>query len=119
MNPLSVSRIAQVSLWIAALLLVLAQFAFPRVSTGGGWCLPYFDAPLEMGYPSYQFTGYGFPIQFVTVAKQECFSQKSVSLEWFPPGILIDSVLPGIVLYVWYRLNRRYQKRNHGNVEEK
>jgi fucose 4-O-acetylase-like acetyltransferase len=108
MNQVPTSRIISACLLTFIALLVIAQFAFPQVSAGGGWCMPSFDAPTELGHPSYQFRTYGFPVQFVTLATEECFSEQSSTLEWFFPGIVIDSLLSGIILYVWVRQNRRY-----------
>ena len=73
--------------------------------------MPSLDAPTELGHPSYQFTSYGIPIELVIVAKESCISRQSTTFEWFFPGLVIDSLLLGIVLYVWYRQNRGYRKR--------
>jgi hypothetical protein len=119
MNRLRFSRIVSIGLLTFVTLLVVAQFAFQQISVGGGWCTPYLDAPIEMGHPAYQFTSYGFPVQLVTVVKEECFSEPTTTYEFFFPGIVIDSLLLGIVLYVWYRRNRRYRELMDVNDQEK
>lgn len=105
MNRFQISSIISASLLIMAGLFVLAQFYVQRIGSGGGWCTPYLDAPQELGHPAYEYVSYGFPISFVTVAKENCFSQQSTTYEWFLPGIGVDGLLLGMIMFLW--LQRR------------
>lgn len=119
MNPTRTSTIISIGLLSFAIILIAAQFMFQQISTGGGWCKPSLDAPAEQGFYAYQFTRYGFPVSFITVVKEECFSEPSITYEWFPPGIVIDGLLPGIVLYVWFQQKQRYKNVNETSGQEK
>lgn len=98
MNRFRISSIISASLLIVAGLFVLSQFYVQRIGSGGGWCSPYLDAPQELGHPAYEFVSYGFPISFVTIAKENCFSLQSSTYEWSVPGITIDGLLLGIIV---------------------
>ena len=93
---------------VVVLLFLLMQFVFVRASSGGGWCSPYLDAPTELGHPAYQFSRYGFPIEFLTVAKEDCFTAQSTTYEWDPIGLIVDgTLLVLLALPLWrYALTR-------------
>jgi hypothetical protein len=92
MNRPTPKTIRIFSIFIAALF-ILAQFAIITVSSTGAWCSPYLGAPTEKGHPVYQFNGYGFPLVFVTIVKEDCFQAQSTSYEWSPIGLGMDGLL--------------------------
>jgi hypothetical protein len=85
------------------LLFVLAQFAFLRVSSGGAWCSPYLGAPQELGHPAYQFSGYGFPVELLSIVKDECFTEKSTTYEWNPIGLIVNGMILVLLAFPFWR----------------
>ena len=110
MNQLRTSKIVSTGLIVLVALLILAQVSFREIRSGGGWCSPYLDAPLELGHPARQFVSYGFPIPFVTVIKDNCFSAQSTTYEWFFPGIVIDGFL--LLGMIWLISSQRVHKKS-------
>ena len=92
MNRPTPKTIRIFSIFIAALF-ILAQFAIITVSASGAWCSPYLGAPTEKGHPVYQFNGYGFPLVFVTIVREDCFQAQSTSYKWSPIGLGVDGLL--------------------------
>ena len=86
---------------------VLIQL-FKTTSFNGAWCSPYLGAPVELGHPAYQLTSYGFPFPFVTAARQDCFTAQSITYEWSPIGVGVDSVILLLLAYpFWARFLRK------------
>jgi len=82
-------------------LFILTQFISRTPSSGGAWCAPYLGAPVELGHPAYQFADYGFPLPFVTVVKEDCFTAQSTTYEW-SPGLGVDILLLVLLAYpIW------------------
>ncbi len=110
MNKLRTSKMISMNLMIFAAVFLLAQFGFQRIESGGAWCTPYLDAPTELGHFVYRFVSYGFPMPFVTIAKENCFSQQSTTYEWFLPGVTLDSLLLGLLLLLGFRRLRKMEE---------
>jgi hypothetical protein len=89
-------------------LFILAQLVITSVGNGGPWCSPSLTAPHDDGHPFYQFTGYGFPFPFVTVAREDCFQAQSTNYEWSPISLGVDGLLLILVAApLWAGLLRR------------
>ena len=72
---------------------ILAQLLITTTWNGGPWCSPSLTAPHTEGHLYYQYTGYGFPLVFVTVVKEDCFQAQSTSYEWSLIGLAVDGLL--------------------------
>lgn len=94
------------SLFLATLF-ILSQFISRTTFSGGAWCAPYLGAPVELGHPAYQFVDYGFPLPFVTVVKENCFTAQSTKYEW-SPGLGVDILLLLLLAYpIWSGFMRK------------
>jgi hypothetical protein len=101
MNMKSRKAITTFSILLVTLF-ILAQFVFSTTSSGGGWCSPYLGAPVGLGHSLYQYIYYGFPISFVTSARENCFTAQSTTLEWSPVGLGVDGLLLVLIAYpIW------------------
>ena len=92
MNRPTLKTIRIFSIVIVALF-ILAQLLITTGGNGGPWCSPSLTAPHAEGHLFYQFTGYGFPLPFVTIVKEDCFQAQSTAYEWSPVGLAVDGLL--------------------------
>ncbi|MBE0669895.1 MAG: hypothetical protein IH588_04840 [Anaerolineales bacterium] len=92
------------------ILFISAQFYLKTTSEGGAWCSPYLGAPTELGHSAYQFVGYGFPMQSVTVVNEICSEESSTTYEWSPIGLGVDIlILAAISCPVWLSIYKKKQ----------
>ncbi len=89
------------SIFLAALF-ILAQFVFKHTGFMGPWCSPTLTAPHELGHPFYEYADYGFPIPAMEVLTNICAEPSSITYNWLPIGLGVDSLLLVLLLYpIW------------------
>ncbi|MBL8103810.1 MAG: hypothetical protein JNM02_14855 [Anaerolineales bacterium] len=100
----------EISIFLTTLF-IAAQFYLKTTSEGGAWCSPYLGAPTELGHSAFQFVGYGFPMQSVTVVNEICSEETSTTYEWSPIGLSVNIfILATISCPVWLIIHKKNNK---------
>ena len=78
-------------------LFLLCQFLLRTSYWGGGLCTPKLVNPSDPipadSYPLYTRTEFGFPLQFIAVTHDGCFSDRKTEIEWNVPLLLVDILI--------------------------
>jgi hypothetical protein len=109
---LDLARLRWILIMFIITLFAILQLLFQESGWAGGACVRSLTEPDEEAQASYEWTGIGFPLQYVSITEDGCFENRTTTVEWHFLELLIDVLVFASIGFILYKTTLRYQRVN-------
>jgi hypothetical protein len=89
-------------------LAAIFQLLLQENGSAGGACVRSLTEPEQEAQAFSEWTGIGYPLQYLSITEEGCFENRTTLFEWRPGAILVDVLIfvcVGLIVYsvtMWY-----------------
>jgi hypothetical protein len=102
---------------LAIILFALCQLLLWEEGWAGGLCVRSLSNASEGAHAFYTWTKVGWPVQYVSVARQGCFEDRSTTVDWQLGGLLVDAFVFVGLGAVLFWLTLQWQRFRHRGAD--